>query len=648
MNEMPNSVGGTKIGAKYRIIPNSKRAANTPLCKLLASAGSVGFQYTLETLSQLIENPDHKIDETRFIPTASAVCANHAYLKRAFPSANFITGNGRLYILDHDDLDMVDVELIATIGLDASKAVADLLKDCIESTNGYDIVSRATAFLVSAKASGEKRSDPDQRISELEMESALEANMLRFSWNAEHIADNRLGIAVTAIVDPVTETAQRLSPLLLILRDDLKLPVTLILAPRTQLNSDSDVPISSYYRFVADATKYQEGSAGPGALFSNLPSNHVLTLRMDVPEPWDVQQIKAIQDTDNLRCDAIAGCGDEKANDTPLYLQQHLTIVEYGLEHLLFFGQCYETTGSPPNGLQLLLSSSGGVEMDKSQENVEVQPDGSIVQDIYNDHEASPVSEIYSDTLVMKTVGYWQLRANPGAWDLRINENSRGAEIFDMIDGKIKNGMVQESSKFPNGRKQLIIGDFLGRGELLLVKRKPGYERASLFYENEKEKRNDSDDEDVVHVFSLATGHLYERFLKIMILSVTKRTSTKVKFWLFENFLSPNFKASSLAMAKEIGCEIEFVTYKWPEWLRGQSEKQRIIWGYKILFLDVLFPLSVKKIIYVDADQVVRGDLKELRDMDLKGAPYGYTPMCSSNEATLGFQFWRQGFCKCR
>ena len=45
-------------------------------------------------------------------------------------------------------------------------------------------------------------------------------------------------------------------------------------------------------------------------------------------------------------------------------------------------------------------------------------------------------------------------------------------------------------------------------------------------------------------------------------------------------------------MAKDIGCEIKYVTYKWPEWLRGQQEKQRIIWGYKILFLDVLFLCS--------------------------------------------------------
>lgn len=64
---------------------------------------------------------------------------------------------------------------------------------------------------------------------------------------------------------------------------------------------------------------------------------------------------------------------------------------------------------------------------------------------------------------------------------------------------------------------------------------------------------------------------------------------------------------------------------KWPHWLRKQTEKQRIIWGYKILFLDVLFPLSLEKVIFVDADQVVRTDLIELVELDLKGAAYGYS-----------------------
>ncbi len=66
-------------------------------------------------------------------------------------------------------------------------------------------------------------------------------------------------------------------------------------------------------------------------------------------------------------------------------------------------------------------------------------------------------------------------------------------------------------------------------------------------------------------------------------------------------------------------------TDKWPHWLRGQKEKQRVIWGYKILFLDVLFPLDLDKVIFVDADQVVRTDLKELVDMDLEGAVSHWT-----------------------
>jgi hypothetical protein len=51
------------------------------------------------------------------------------------------------------------------------------------------------------------------------------------------------------------------------------------------------------------------------------------------------------------------------------------------------------------------------------------------------------------------------------------------------------------------------------------------------------------------------------------------------------------------------------VTYKWPSWLHKQTEKMRIIWAYKILFLDVLFPLNVSRIIFCDSDQVVRADL---------------------------------------
>lgn len=448
------------------------------------------------------------------------------------------------------------------------------------------------------------------------------------------------------ILDPLTEAAQRVAPLLRMIRDILHLPLELVVMP-SFIADDSTLPLTSYYRFVSDADKFDANDL-PKASFQGLPTNQVLTVRMDVAEPWDIQQSDVIQDTDNLRCDPHC-CGDEdfihflhgNTNTRPSQPRSHITKVEYRLSSLLFFGQCYDIMDkSPPNGLQLTLVDArfNGLLPD-SKSNVYVSPDGSVSESKYIDFDSHSFAA--SGTLVMKTVGYWQLRSGPGVWQLEISQNTRGAEIYDMIEGTIRDGHII-SHELIVPHKIMAMKDFLSRMQVVLVQRKKGYENAELLVANDESEKKDVDEK--VHIFSLATGHLYERFLKIMMLSVTKRTSAKLKFWLFENFLSPSFKESALAMAERIGCEVEFVTYKWPEWLRAQKDKQRIIWGYKILFLDVLFPLDLKKIIYVDADQVVRGDLKELWDMDLDGAPYGYTPMCESREETKGYQFWREGF----
>lgn len=159
-----------------------------------------------------------------------------------------------------------------------------------------------------------------------------------------------------------------------------------------------------------------------------------------------------------------------------------------------------------------------------------------------------------------------------------------------------------------------------------------------------------------INIFSVASGHLYERFMSIMILSVMRTTKSTVKFWLIEDFLSPSFKEFVPLLAAEYNFQFQFVTYKWPHWLRHQTVKQRTIWGYKILFLDVLFPLSLDKVIFVDADQVVRTDMQELVDLDLQGHVYGYlnipylfcsyTPFCNSKPEIEGFRFWKQGYWK--
>ena len=56
--------------------------------------------------------------------------------------------------------------------------------------------------------------------------------------------------------------------------------------------------------------------------------------------------------------------------------------------------------------------------------------------------------------------------------------------------------------------------------------------------------------------------------------------------------------------------------------------------------------MDLKKVIFVDADQIVRVDLKELVTLDLHGAPYGYTPMGDDNIEMEGFRFWKTGYWK--
>ena len=43
----------------------------------------------------------------------------------------------------------------------------------------------------------------------------------------------------------------------------------------------------------------------------------------------------------------------------------------------------------------------------------------------------------------------------------------------------------------------------------------------------------------------------------------------------------------------------------------------------------------------MDADQIVREDMGKLYDMDLKGRPLAYTPMCDNNVEMEGYRFWK-------
>lgn len=312
--------------------------------------------------------------------------------------------------------------------------------------------------------------------------------------------------------------------------------------------------------------------------------------------------VRSVYDLDNIKLSEING---------PVHS-------EYELEYLLLEGHCFDTTtGSPPRGLQITLGT-----------------------------EEHP---IVVDTIVMANLGYFQLKANPGAWVLKLR-HGKSADIYDITSAEGPNTVHSSEDT------RVVVSSLKSHVLKLRVTKKPGKANADLLGDDKESGggiwdsissmvgTGDAQDKEVLNIFSVASGHLYERLLRIMMLSLLKHTKTPVKFWFLKNYLSPQFIDFLPYMAKEYNFQYELVQYKWPRWLHQQTEKQRIIWGYKILFLDVLFPLDVKKIIFVDADQIVRADMKELNDFDLGGAPYGYTPFCDSRQEMEGFRFWKQGY----
>ncbi len=218
---------------------------------------------------------------------------------------------------------------------------------------------------------------------------------------------------------------------------------------------------------------------------------------------------------------------------------------------------------------------------------------------------------------VMANLGYFQLKAQPGRWKLRLIDE---AFEYPLIEG----GQVQ-------------ISTFGGAFAHLEVEPKGiPLSKARVFGRQAD-----------INVFSLASGLFYERLLRIMITSVLKQTKkSTVKFWLLETTLSPQGREALEKMAAHYGFQYELMSYKWPFWLNPQSRKHRTIWAYKILFLDVLFPKSLKKIIFVDADQVVRTDLQELVDLDLKGHVYAMTPFCKDKPEMEEYRFWERNYWK--
>ncbi|KAK9475337.1 UDP-glucose:glycoprotein glucosyltransferase-domain-containing protein [Dipodascopsis tothii] len=416
-------------------------------------------------------------------------------------------------------------------------------------------------------------------------------------WNRTHssfdVGDyDAAGIRVVAILDPATEYAQKTGGLLQLLAGLDGVGVRVFLNPEPALEQ---MPVTRFYRSVLPGRVRFDSAGGlvePRVDFAGVPTAPLYTLGLDVPAAWLVAPSRSAADLDNI---LLADGGVDAT---------------YTLTSILIEGHARDvTTGGPPRGAEVELSTPG-----------------------------APAA--VADTIVMANVGYFQFKAGPGVWQVGIKPGA-SARVFRLASGA--------------ARETVYVTALTGATVFPALARNRGFEAADVLAVGADTgvvararalwgRVRGGPAPPTINIFSVASGHLYERFLSIMTASVMRHTDHTVKFWLIENFLSPSFKDFLPRLAARYGFQYELVTYKWPRWLRGQKEKQREIWGYKILFLDVLFPLDLKKVIFVDADQIVRADLQELVDLDLGGAPYGYTPMCDSRTEIEGFRFWKKGY----
>ena len=446
-------------------------------------------------------------------------------------------------------------------------------------------------------------------------------------------------IQITAAIDPASEQAQRYLPILKVLSELNGVYLRVFMNPRERLE---ELPTKRFYRHVLHSKPSFDESGHLRDLraeFGGLPEDALLTIGMDMPPAWLVSPKDSIHDLDNLKLSTIKS-GNVEAT--------------YQLDHILIEGHSRDVaSGPPPRGAQLVLGT---------------QKDTHV-----------------ADTIIMSNLGYFQFKANPGFYNLSL-QRGRSEEIFHIDSAgtlgygvkpgdevtEIAHTSFRGSTLFPRLSRQAGMEDEdvleSSKSTMESLAEKAGgvlsqvgldggeagrwLSKASKFGSSLLTGKT-TENTDVqtlphadINIFSVASGHLYERMLNIMMVSVMKHTSHTVKFWFIEQFLSPSFKAFLPIIAEEYGFRYEMVTYKWPHWLRHQKEKQREIWGYKILFLDVLFPLDLNKVIFVDADQIVRTDMYELVQLDLKGAPYGFTPMCNSRTEMEGFRFWKQGYWK--
>eukprot|EP01084_Bolivina_argentea_P161656 281401_1 len=166
-----------------------------------------------------------------------------------------------------------------------------------------------------------------------------------------------------------------------------------------------------------------------------MPSDDVLTMGVtDTPGTWLYESLVCKYDLDNLLLSNVEGA------------QSNVLSVNYHLTRMLIQGQCFDEKSKPVPGLQLQLRNS---------------------------------TNVFDATIAMQTLGYWQLKANPGVWDLRLREG-RTTEVMDIDANKTESDDALVIADDGGLKIKVVLNSFTRPPFRISTKHKPGMEKEEL------------------------------------------------------------------------------------------------------------------------------------------------------------------------
>lgn len=256
-------------------------------------------------------------------------------------------------------------------------------------------------------------------------------------------------LEIGMIIDPLSETAQKWTPVIQALSEIDGVSVIIHLNPASDLN---ELPLKRFYRYVFDKELRFDKVTGdqiiPTAYFEDLPIEPLYTLGVETTNAWHVTVREANMDLDNILL-------------TSLKNNQLGVSAMYELESILIEGHCLDsTTRSPPRGLQFEISS--------------------------------PSNSEKKDTLVMANLGYFQLKALPGVWNLGLRQG-RSSEIYSVENIGTKGKWNWDATAIKEDNSVLALTSFEGLTVMPLVHKNPGMETEDVLEGVDEKKNNEQD-----------------------------------------------------------------------------------------------------------------------------------------------------------